>query len=112
MNRRKAVFAESRRKRFELVQSYLAGRVFPTPQRKSESRAPFQMALDLLDLPSSQALVVEDMADNLRIPYEMGLATVLVHYGRPPEPMPGHVQIDCNNAAEFLRLMEDYKASG
>jgi outer membrane protein TolC len=37
-SRRKAVFAESRRKRFELVQSYLTGRVFPTPQRKAESR--------------------------------------------------------------------------
>jgi len=36
--RRKAAFAESRRKRFELVQSYLAGRVFPTPQRMAESR--------------------------------------------------------------------------
>ncbi len=37
-NRRKAIFAESRRKRFELIQSYLAGREFPTPQRKAESR--------------------------------------------------------------------------
>lgn len=37
-NRRKAAFAEQRRKRFELVSSYLAGRVFPTPQRKAESR--------------------------------------------------------------------------
>ena len=37
-NRRKAAFAEKRRKRFELVSSYLAGRVFPTPQRKAESR--------------------------------------------------------------------------
>lgn len=36
--RRKAAFAEKRRKRFELVSSYLAGRVFPTPQRKAESR--------------------------------------------------------------------------
>lgn len=36
--RRKAAFAESRRKRFELVHSYIAGRVFPTPQRKTESR--------------------------------------------------------------------------
>ncbi|OGS01819.1 MAG: hypothetical protein A2V88_12770 [Elusimicrobia bacterium RBG_16_66_12] len=36
--RRKAAFAESRRKRFELVQSYLTGRVFPTPQRMAESR--------------------------------------------------------------------------
>lgn len=36
--RRKVAFAETRRKRFELIQSYLAGRVFPTPQRKAESR--------------------------------------------------------------------------
>lgn len=38
VNRRKAAFAENRRKRFEVIQSYLAGRVFPTPQRKAESR--------------------------------------------------------------------------
>lgn len=37
-SRRKAAFAEKRHKRFELVSSYLAGRVFPTPQRKAESR--------------------------------------------------------------------------
>lgn len=37
-NRRKASFAENRRKRFEVIQSYLAGRVFPTPQRRAESR--------------------------------------------------------------------------
>lgn len=37
-NRRKAVFTESRRKRFELMLSYLSGREFPTPQRKAESR--------------------------------------------------------------------------
>lgn len=48
MNRRKAVFAESRRKRFELVQSYLAGRVFPTPQRKSESRIVFNRVKNLV----------------------------------------------------------------
>jgi outer membrane protein TolC len=37
-SRRKAAFAASRRKRFELIQSYLAGRVFATPQRMAESR--------------------------------------------------------------------------
>lgn len=37
-NRRKAAFAESRRKRFEVIQSYLAGRVFATPQARAESR--------------------------------------------------------------------------
>lgn len=37
-NRRKAAFAGRRRERFEVIQSYLSGRVFPTPQRKAESR--------------------------------------------------------------------------
>ncbi|MFH1723781.1 MAG: TolC family protein [Elusimicrobiota bacterium] len=38
LNRRKAVFVEKRRKRFELIQSYMKGRVFASPQRKAESR--------------------------------------------------------------------------
>lgn len=37
-NRRKAAFVEKRQKRFDLIQAYLAGRAFPTPQRKAESR--------------------------------------------------------------------------
>lgn len=37
-NRRKAAFAESRRRRLELVSAYLSGRPFPTPQRRAESR--------------------------------------------------------------------------
>lgn len=37
-SRRKATFADRRRKRFELIESYLAGRVFATPQRKAEAR--------------------------------------------------------------------------
>ncbi|MBI3288323.1 MAG: TolC family protein, partial [Elusimicrobia bacterium] len=37
-SRRKAAFSASRRKRFEVIESYLAGRVFPTPQKKAESR--------------------------------------------------------------------------
>ncbi|MBI4242445.1 MAG: TolC family protein [Candidatus Rokubacteria bacterium] len=36
-NRRRAAFVAKRQKRFELLRSYLAGREFPTPQRKAES---------------------------------------------------------------------------
>lgn len=81
-------------------------------QRKSESRAPFEKALALLGLPSARVMVVEDLAENLRIPHEMGLATVLVHYGQPPEPVPDYVLMDCNNAATFLESVEVYSASG
>ena len=38
VNRRKAGFIEKRQRRFELIETYMAGRVFPTPQRKAESR--------------------------------------------------------------------------
>ncbi len=38
INRRKATFVEERRKRFGLIDSYLAGRVFASPQKKAESR--------------------------------------------------------------------------
>lgn len=38
VNQQKVRFIENRQKRFELIQSYLTGRVFPTPQRKMESR--------------------------------------------------------------------------
>ena len=37
-DRRKAAFVEKRQQRFDLIQAYLAGRAFPTPQRKAESR--------------------------------------------------------------------------
>ncbi|MBI4386743.1 MAG: TolC family protein [Elusimicrobia bacterium] len=36
--RRNAGFVEKRQRRFDLIKTYLAGRAFPTPQRKAESR--------------------------------------------------------------------------
>lgn len=71
-------------------------------KNKSDSRVPFEMALGLLDLLPERAVVVEDMSANLRIPHDMGLGTVLVHYGKPPVPMPDYINMDCNNAIEFL----------
>lgn len=38
VNRRKTSFAESRQRRFDLIRDFLAGRSFPTPQGKAESR--------------------------------------------------------------------------
>lgn len=71
--------------------------------RKSESKIPFENALALLEIQKEKVVVVEDIAENLRIPYQMGLATVLVHYGRPPSPMPEHVRMDYNNALTFMK---------
>lgn len=73
--------------------------------RKSESRIPFERALSTLDLPADQVAVVEDIAENLRIPRAMGMTTALVHYGRPPQPLPEFIDLSCNNAAEFMALL-------
>ncbi len=78
-------------------------------ERKSESRRAFDAALHALDLPPGQAMVVEDIAGNLRIPKEMGLLTGLVHYGRPPEPLPAHIDWHGNNAADFLEAVQAAK---
>ena len=74
-------------------------------QPKSDSRAPFEKALGLLGLPPEKSVVVEDTAANLRIPCAMGMATALVHYGRPPDPMPDYIDADYNNAVAFLKVL-------
>lgn len=38
LNRRRAAFTQARQKRFDLMQEFLAGRPFPSPQKKAESR--------------------------------------------------------------------------
>lgn len=74
--------------------------------RKSESCAPFEKALELLGVDAENVAVVEDIAVNLRLPYELGMDTVLVHYGQKPSPMPPYVRHDYNNALEFLQAVE------
>jgi putative hydrolase of the HAD superfamily len=74
-------------------------------QKKSESAVPFMRALDHLKLPPEQALIVEDTVRNLAIPYELDMGTVLVHYGRKPDPAPPFVDADYDNTLDFLRHM-------
>jgi len=77
--------------------------------RKSGSRVPFEKALSLLKTPPKETIVIEDIADNLRIPHEMGMGTILVHYGRPPKPMPDHVWRDFHSASDFLSSFMEEK---
>ena len=72
--------------------------------RKSESTKPFLEALKKLETDIDHTIVIEDLANNLKIPKEMGLSTALVHYGRPPNPKPDYIDYFCNNAIEFLEL--------
>lgn len=76
-------------------------------QMKSESRAPFERALDYLGLPAGEVLMVEDTADNLKVPHEMGMGTVLVHHGQKPESMPDYIDRDFDNAPALLRWLQE-----
>lgn len=52
---------------------------------KARGSAGFEKALQILDVPPAQVVVVEDLTRNLIIPRQMGLRTVLMTHGRPPE---------------------------
>ncbi|MBU0858468.1 MAG: HAD hydrolase-like protein [Alphaproteobacteria bacterium] len=86
---------------------------FPEPQvfaledmafeKKHESRRAFLSGLDALGVEPAEALVMEDLAENLVIPHQMGLGTVWLHHGRVPDTIPAHVDYCCANAVEFMQ---------
>ena len=80
-------------------------------ERKSVSRLPFEMAVERLALPTENLIMVEDLAENLRIPHEMGITTVLLSHGRVPESLPDFVQYCCSNSIELLEKIKADKAS-
>ena len=71
--------------------------------KKSQSEIPFNIAVEALGIERSSIIVVEDLAENLKIPSDMGIKTALVHYGQRPHPMPSFIDFDCANASEFLK---------
>lgn len=77
-------------------------------QRKNESGAGVEMALQALDLAPDQVLMVEDIAHNLTIPHEMGIFTVFIHHGRRPEDTLDYVDAQYNSAID---LLEDIKSN-
>ncbi len=70
---------------------------------KHQSAAPFERALARLDRAASQVAVVEDSAANLQHAHALGMRTVLVHYGRPLEPVPDYVQEQYGTACDFIK---------
>ena len=80
-------------------------------EKKHESARPFRAGLAALNLPPENALVMEDLAANLRIPHEMGIGTVWLHHGRVPDTLPPHVDFCCANAVEFMRYYESVRAA-
>lgn len=80
-------------------------------EKKHESRRPFTTALDRTGTAAARTVIIEDLAENLKIPHEMGLGTVWLHHGRPPAAVPDHVDFCCANALEFMQHLEALEES-
>lgn len=80
-------------------------------QSKAKSRRPFEMALSSINRNPGDVAMVEDTVENLRVPHEMGMTTILVHHGDTPADIPDFVDIHCDNAAELLKRLHS-RASG
>jgi putative hydrolase of the HAD superfamily len=72
-------------------------------EKKSESALSFTQALKMLELKAEETVFVEDTPHNLTIPHRMGMGTVLIHYGQPPNDLPPHIDAHYDNALELLR---------
>ena len=72
VSRRKAGFIEKRQKRFELIREYLAGRVFPTPQRRAESRIVSIRALGLVSEAIGSQAGFQASIERLRVYVPLG----------------------------------------
>lgn len=75
--------------------------------RKSESRRPFEEALQSINTDPARAVMVEDMMHNLKIPHDMGMLTVLVTQGQPiGRDIPSYVDVVCEDAVALLDLIK------
>lgn len=54
-----------------------------------------------LKVAPEQAMMVEDVVNNLAVPHRMGMKTVLVHHGEKPEKRP-YIDYFCENVSEVI----------
>lgn len=71
-------------------------------QSKCSSPLSFDMGLEILGVKPEAVVVVEDTVKNLKIAADKNMHTALLHYGRPPKPMPSYVDYNYNNVNELL----------
>jgi len=73
---------------------------------KSEDGKVFERSLEKLSISGSEAVVIEDMIPNLRIPHDIGINTILVHHGKKIDPIPDFVAYSCSNVLEVLQKIK------
>ncbi len=80
-------------------------------EKKSDSALSFTQALKVLGLNAEETVFVEDTPRNLSIPHRLGMGTVLIHYGQPPEQLPSFIDAHYDNALELLHHIVQQKKS-
>ena len=71
-------------------------------QSKANSPKSFEMALAAMNKNPDQSIMVEDTVENLRVPHDMGMTTILVHHGKVPDMLPDFVDHVCTNARDVM----------
>ncbi|MBI4032005.1 MAG: HAD hydrolase-like protein [Proteobacteria bacterium] len=79
---------------------------------KYESTVAFDAASQAMNLDADRIMMVEDVHANLRIPYELGMTTALIHHGQAPAEIPPYVHLHCENSVFLLEKLQASIASG
>jgi putative hydrolase of the HAD superfamily len=91
------------------------GHIFPFErygfQKKSECGEIFKISGKYLNTNNQNIVVIEDTVENLRIPSEMGMMTVLIHHGSKASKAPDFVNYSCNNVVDILEKIISDKRS-
>lgn len=69
---------------------------------KHDSTEPFEQVARALGLSPERIVMVEDSPGNLLYAHKLGMATALIHHGRPLDPLPSHVHVQHETAADFI----------
>lgn len=71
-------------------------------ESKARSRRSFEKALTAINHSAANVLMVEDTVENLRVPHEMGMTTIILHHGQKKDEYPSYVDFTFTNAPELL----------
>ncbi|MDB5491003.1 MAG: pyrimidine 5-nucleotidase [Micavibrio sp.] len=74
-------------------------------ESKARSTRSFNEALAAISRDAKDSLMVEDTAENLRVPHEMGMTTILLHHGQAKDKYPPYVDFTFSNARELLGVL-------
>ena len=69
---------------------------------KARSDRGFKRALDLLNLPSENVIMVDDLDRNLIIPHKMGIQTVYMHHDDPMIERPEFIDAQFDNLVSLI----------